>query len=173
MNEDKTTGRDEMGSNGQTKAQNRAYAKTRHVNHPWIRPYYKARDRCLYVPRYQGYEFSITREDVKGFWDRDNAESMDRPSIDRRDNKRGYTPDNCRFIELNENQASGRRKPVFVLDEDGVVLGWFRSARDAANMCKCKERSIGNCCREERTYHMGHRWKFAPNIDYTKEKGNG
>lgn len=56
----------------------------------------------------------LTFEDLKYLWFRDGAARMKRPSIDRIDANDDYNFDNCRFIELFDNQSRWprRRKPT-------------------------------------------------------------
>jgi hypothetical protein len=77
---------------------------------PWLNSYYHLRKRCLnrdcrdyrwYGGR--GIKCKITKEEVKRLWFRDKAYEMKQPSIDRKDSKKHYTYDNCRFIELRDN----------------------------------------------------------------------
>jgi len=150
----------EMGSNGMTKAQNREYARVKHSKYPWTRPYYKARERYLTIPEYQKRGFDITKEEVRELWVRDKAELMDSPSIDRKDNDKGYTKENCRFIELHENIARQQRKPVVCLNDNGRIMGRFPSAKDAEDVCNIDSSLIRKCCKGIRNYTGGFNWQY-------------
>jgi len=73
---------------------------------PWRKHYQKAKERCEYLKNNRfnmygarGIKFLMTLEDFKFLWERDRAERMQKPSIDRIDNDGNYTLKNCRFIE--------------------------------------------------------------------------
>jgi|SRR6185369_15986131 len=53
----------------------------------------------------KGIKNFLTFEDVKYLWFRDNAAAMKRPSLDRCDSSDDYNFDNCRFMELYDNQT--------------------------------------------------------------------
>lgn len=67
--------------------------------------------RCAHRDRYvgRGILCQINFNDVLKAWLRDGAEHMQRPSIDREDNDKSYTPDNIRFIELEINISLGTK----------------------------------------------------------------
>lgn len=77
---------------------------------PWYDSWQAARQRCTNPknPRYKyygakGIVFDLLKADCAALWIRDNAKSLQRPSLDRIDPAKGYVFDNCRFIELSEN----------------------------------------------------------------------
>lgn len=55
----------------------------------------------------KGWVNTITKEEVKYLWDRDKADKLKAPSIDRIDSSKGYLFENCRFIERSENSRLG------------------------------------------------------------------
>ena len=69
-----------------------------------------ARARCR-NPRHIAYPFyggrgidcTLTMDDMRLLWKRDDAETLQRPSLDRIDPLGSYTLTNCRFIELGVN----------------------------------------------------------------------
>ncbi len=92
------------------------YAATREFNLrcPWASSYNHAKQRCTNTrnnryKRYggRGIKFFMNKDDFKFLWYRDKAFTMDKPSIDRINNDGHYVFNNCRFVELIENQ-SGR-----------------------------------------------------------------
>ena len=81
------------------------YQREYRKKYPWLTSFYGARRRCSdsQFKNYINLEFSMTKEDFKELWFRDKAYLLNRPSIDRKDNKIGYVKSNCRFMELAEN----------------------------------------------------------------------
>lgn len=78
--------------------------------HPWVRfvEYSRRRTNGKHtnpdtVSRYSGKENTLTAPQAKVLWERDGAAKMRKPSLDRIDAAKGYTFENCRFIELSEN----------------------------------------------------------------------
>ena len=77
---------------------------------PWLFHLKSAKERCN-NPNVVGYisygklgiRCLLSKEDIKYLWFRDKAWLLKQPSIDRIDNYKSYTLENCRFIELLEN----------------------------------------------------------------------
>jgi len=97
-----------------------SYKRLEYFNkYPWLKHFFPARSRCKkggnYYPQ---IKFNMTREDFKELWFKDKAYLMKRPSIDRINNNRYYTLENCRFIELSENSRNG-----------GLIGGKIKSLR--------------------------------------------
>ncbi len=79
-------------------------------NNRWRKHYTTAEQRCNNSKNdsYKSYgkkgiEMSMVSNDFKYLWFRDKAYLMEKPSIDRKNNKGNYTLENCRFIELTKN----------------------------------------------------------------------
>jgi len=51
----------------------------------------------------KGLEVTITVDDLKALWWRDRADTMNHPTIDRKQSAIGYVLENCRFIERADN----------------------------------------------------------------------
>ena len=78
--------------------------KKRYEKYPWYKTYYGAKHRAIGKGKTRkNHEFTLTLEQAKELWYRDKAHNFVLPSIDRIDNTKGYTFDNCRFLEYIEN----------------------------------------------------------------------
>lgn len=75
------------------------------AKNPWVRKYYTSRNTA----NKRGLEHKMFVADFRELWFRDEAWKLKKPSIDRIDNKKGYIKENCRYIELSENQARDGR----------------------------------------------------------------
>lgn len=58
----------------------------------------------------KGIKNFLSLQDVEFLWQRDNANLLEWASIDRIDDSKNYTLDNCRFIEFRENCRNGAIK---------------------------------------------------------------
>jgi hypothetical protein len=141
---------------------------------PWKQTYYGIKWRCspkgpYYKKRIRNF---ITEEDLKTLWFRDKAYLMNRPSIDRKDNDKNYTLDNCRFIELKENQRLGgifggrkcrprRRKKIVQYSLSGSIIKKWHGVRHTANELKINHSNISKCLRGKSKTYGGYIWKYA------------
>lgn len=78
---------------------------------PWARHIECARRRCSDVKNKdykfyggKGIKVNMTAKDARALWERDGAATMKKPSLDRVDSSKDYTPENCRFIEKSLNE---------------------------------------------------------------------
>jgi len=69
---------------------------------------YNPRCKGFYLYGGRGIKNNLTFEDLRFLWNRDKADQLVRPSIDRIDNDGDYQLSNCRFIEFRENTARSR-----------------------------------------------------------------
>ena len=84
------------------------------MTQPWIRTYYYIRQRCN-NPKRRGYgakgiKCLITKEELEELWVTCEADRMDRPTIDRINNNKHYTFENCRYVELKLNAGRDKHK---------------------------------------------------------------
>jgi len=85
--------------------------KIRFNKSPWLLHYHAAKKRALrkngrYYKR--GLVFELTKQFVKKIWFRDKADKLEKPSLDRYYGNIGYTKENVRFIEWEENKKRKR-----------------------------------------------------------------
>jgi len=75
-------------------------------SNPWYRLWSNAKSRCLAKSHHyykRGIKNFLKVKDVKYLWERDNADKLIKPSIDRINNNGHYTIQNCQIMELAEN----------------------------------------------------------------------
>ena len=83
------------------------------------RTYYNMRQRCVNpsASKYinyggRGIQCKIKFGELSELWERDKADKLTHPSIDRIDNDGDYTKENCRFIEMSENRKNRAKPPI-------------------------------------------------------------
>ena len=142
------------------------YDKTYHAKNPWMKHQHFAKQRCNYknnisYRRYggRGIKFLLTKEEMKFLWFRDKAHSLKKPSIDRIDNDKNYTLNNCRFIELSENKNKESKRPVANYMFERLVLTFY-SIREAARFYKTSAGNICLCCQGKRPFAKGYTWRY-------------
>ena len=85
------------------------YQKNYIQSNPWAKHLRYIATRCRPKGIYykKGIRSFITTKDIKKLWFRGEAWKLSRPSIDRLNPLDNYYFENCRFIELRENQLAG------------------------------------------------------------------
>ena len=105
-------------------------------------------------------------------WAIDNGYNPDAPkgtcTIDRIDNDRGYSPDNCRWVNMSVQNINRRRykkphliKPIEQIDENGNVIATYQNAEEAAKANGCARSGIANVCNGSRKRIYGMMFRYA------------
>jgi len=142
---------------------------------PWYKHYCYAYSRCRCKTRYKqrGIKFLITGAEVKAIWFRDKAYLLTKPSLDRIDGTKDYTPENCRFVELSENLGSPKcvrnypkerpwfRKAVKQYTLNGEFIKEFVSIMQAERELGVDRSSITAVCKHRHRFTTGgFIWKY-------------
>ncbi len=146
------------------KYSNRRYYET----HPWARTLKRILTRCNTKTEYyykKGIKNFLTTADLKYLWFRDQAYTLNRPSIDRIDNKEHYTLGNCRYIELIENirrrKIVSRKRAIRQLTFTGKLIKIWDSQRFANKALGVKCCDICNTCAGRQPTAGGFRWEYV------------
>ena len=103
----------------------------------------------------------LSLDDLKVLWERDNADLMIRPSIDRIDSNKSYCFDNCRFLEFNKNtQERNKRfsKIISQFTKDGNFIREWDSISLASKELKINLTCISNVINLKRKTAGGFKW---------------
>lgn len=150
------------------------YQKLIRFSKPWYKSFDSAKERCNNrnckdYHRYggRGIKFSLTEDEVKELWFRDKAYLMKQHSIDRIDNDGNYEYNNCRFIELGENNkkrhiTTPNHKIVLQFNKNGTFIKEWFSIIKASLELNINMTSIANCANNRKSCLTagGFIWRF-------------
>jgi hypothetical protein len=131
--------------------------------YPWGKIFIDIKYRCKnkndsYFKK--GIKCLITKDEVKHLWFRDKAWLLKQPSIDREDNDGHYTFDNCQFIELSENSAKDKRKPILQFDLKGNFIKEWKSQTEAFKVLKIQQSNINAVLKGKYKTAGSFKWKY-------------
>ena len=90
----------------------------------------------------RGIKCLITSDELDQLWIRDKAHLMKQPSIDRENNSKNYTYNNCCFIEMTHNIGKDKRKPILQYDLEGNFIREWESITLAGIKLKINHKQI-------------------------------
>ena len=142
-----------------------------HLKNPWKRLLVSIKYRCN-NPKSKDYKdyglrgikCLITENEIKKLMVRDNYYALKRPTINRKDNDKSYTFDNCEFIEMGLNSAERNkrvsRKAVLQFDKQGNFIREWESQSEAARNLGLDTGNISSVCLEKVKTAGKFIWKF-------------
>lgn len=105
------------------------------LSEPWRATLQSIKNRCGRIGKYINRKCLITADELKILWFRDKAYLLKSPSIDRIDNERDYTFENCRYIERRDNSRLGthtHKNKRIGQYKDGALIATYESAKKAS-----------------------------------------
>ena len=136
---------------------------------PWMQAHRAAKARCCQIKnnRYKWYgalgiEFHLKPSETKELWVRDKAHLLNKPSIDRKNNKGHYTFENCQFIEMVENSVKDKRKTIIQYDLNSNFIKEWLSAMEAERQLGISHQNISCAIRGKNGYSQAgcFIWRF-------------
>ena len=131
-----------------------------------VEQFNRAKNRCeIPSPRntkyyiQKGVKFKLSYQDVFELWVRDKAHKMETPSLDRIDGKKGYTKQNCQFIEwkINRIKRNGKNIPFKTQKK---YLESLETRKEGSSCRDCKSKDIRkNMDGTRRCQVCGGKWK--------------
>ena len=106
----------------------------------WINA--RCKNSLSYVRK--GIKCLITKEELEILWKRDNASLLKIPSVDRINNNKDYTFENCRFIEKIYNTRRALENPIWETHEMMYKNKRFVSIKSLASYLNLSPVTIRN-----------------------------
>ncbi len=148
-----------------------ASIKHGYFNHRLYRLWSQAKQRCTNPKNDSYYNYGERGIKMCNEWENDFSAFYDWAmkhgyndslSLDRIDNEKGYSPDNCRFVTAKE-QCRNRRnnRKVARLSKSGEVLEVYGSIAEAEEKMGGSIGGICAACRGKLRTSKGYMWKYA------------
>ncbi len=147
------------------------------VRRMYARQRMSSKERGQVPPTYSADEFIDWIYSQKKFhvlydnWKRLDFQKDYVPSVDRKDDRLGYTMANIQIMTWKENKEKGEHyhqigknsndlKPVIQLTIDGDFVAEFISQSEAARQTGIDNSYISGCCRGKNKSAKGYKWKY-------------
>lgn len=151
---------------------NTEYRNRYKIKYPWMTFLTSARYRCKCkksnnYKRYGGVGIRclLSKEQIELLWIRDGANHLKEPSLDRKENDKDYTYENCQFIEFAENSRKGystQMKPINRLSLTGKFLKRYKCIGDAMReFSNKKSTNITNCIKGRGLTAYEYKWEYS------------
>lgn len=155
--------------------ENKTYIKKRNKSYykcsPWKLTLLGINSRCNNKnhPEYKDYggrgiKCLITVDELKKLWFKDKAYSMNKPSINRKDNDGNYCIENCEYIELKYNIGERNKrvssKPILQFDLQGNFIKEWPSTLTASKTTKLATSCIHHNLSFRSKTAGGFIWKY-------------
>jgi hypothetical protein len=108
----------------------------------------------------QGVKCLITEKEVKFLYERDKANTMRSPTIDRINNKGNYELSNCQFIERVQNSIKDKIKRILQYDLRGNYIKEYRSPKESSKQTKIDIRAIYKAASGKNKTSGGFIWRY-------------
>jgi len=139
--------------------------------YPWKKTFQVIKTRCNNpkATKYKNYggrgiKCLITEKELKILWFRDKAYELTKPSIDRINNDKNYTLNNCKYIELSKNIAKQNKtkqeKPINQYDLEGKFIKTWKSGHEIKRVLGFDNRNISNACLGKLKTAYKYIWRF-------------
>ena len=143
------------------------YKKEYYKKYPWKRTLLKIKERCgnqrdKNYPRYggRGIKCKITEDELKFLWFRDNANLMEYPTIDRKENDGNYELSNCQYIEKSLNSKKDKYKQILQFDLAGNFIRQYDSLLEASKLTGINNKAISVAIRKRTGHSGGFIWRY-------------
>lgn len=146
--------------------------KEYHIKFPWKTVWHDINKRCTNkshsMYKYYGLKgiknlFKNWNE-IKFLWFRDNAVTMQIPSIHRIDSSKHYCIENCKFIELDNNIADAHNVKIMQFNKQNNFIKEWESIKHASESLKINRSTISLCLRERISHAGNFIWKYKENV---------
>lgn len=108
----------------------------------------------------RGIKNLLSYDDLSILWDKCNAGSLEKPSLDRIDVNGNYEFSNCQFIEMRANSRKDFIKKVAQYTKDGILVKVWDAIIDTEKE-GFQRPNIIKCCQGKRPSHKGFKWKYV------------
>ncbi len=144
----------------------RIWSKEHREKYPWKYTLKRIRTRCNNpnskdYPKYGGRDIKceITSEDLEFLWLRDNASKMKKPTIDRMNNDKNYTIDNCQYIENYINAGKDKYIKINQYNLKGIFIKSWNSQEEIVKVLNIPQPCISEAINGKQKTSGGFIWK--------------
>lgn len=99
-------------------------------------------------------------------WVESGFDTYKKPSVDRKDNEKGYSRNNIQILSWEENRRKGDAEnsrvttPIIMFDKNGNKAAEFESIKFAVEVTGFSQGNISMCCQGKREHVHGYKFRY-------------